>query len=55
MRDVVLQILVVLGVLNAPLILAALLIWLERRFLALLQDRYGPGWDRSGSASCWPT
>ena len=42
MTDVVLQILMVLGVLNAPLILAALLIWLERRFLALLQDRYGP-------------
>ncbi|MDE0212743.1 MAG: NADH-quinone oxidoreductase subunit NuoH [Deltaproteobacteria bacterium] len=42
MTDVLLQVAVILGVLNAPLILAALLIWLERRFLALLQDRYGP-------------
>ena len=42
MTDVLLQIAVILGVLNAPLILAALLIWLERRFLALLQDRRGP-------------
>lgn len=42
MTDVALQILVVLGVLNAPLVIAALLIWVERRFLALLQDRYGP-------------
>lgn len=42
MTDVALQVLVVLGVLNAPLVIAALLIWVERRFLALLQDRYGP-------------
>lgn len=42
MTDVALQVLVVLVVLNAPLVIAALLIWVERRFLALLQDRYGP-------------
>lgn len=36
------SILVVLGVLFAVLTLAALLIWVERRLLALVQDRYGP-------------
>jgi len=33
---------VILGVLAAVLTMAALLIWLERRLLALWQDRYGP-------------
>lgn len=36
------QILVVLGVLTSALTMAAGLIWLERRLLALWQDRYGP-------------
>jgi NADH-quinone oxidoreductase subunit H len=37
-----LRVVVVLGVLFASLTLAAGLIWLERRLLALWQDRYGP-------------
>ena len=32
----------VLGVLFVALNLSALLIWVERRLLALWQDRYGP-------------
>lgn len=36
------SILVVVGVLAGALTIAALLIWLERRLLALWQDRYGP-------------
>ena len=35
-------ILVIFGVLIAALTIAAGLIWLERRLLALWQDRYGP-------------
>lgn len=36
------EVLIVLGVLIVPLTAAAGLIWLERRLLALWQDRYGP-------------
>src|SRR5262245_13002302 len=36
------NILIILGVLFAVLTLAAGLIWVERRLLALWQDRYGP-------------
>jgi NADH-quinone oxidoreductase subunit H len=36
------QILIILGILVTVLTVAAGLIWLERRLLALFQDRYGP-------------
>ncbi|HVB28366.1 MAG TPA: NADH-quinone oxidoreductase subunit NuoH [Terriglobia bacterium] len=42
MTTTVFYILVIAGVLLVPLNLAAGLIWLERRLLALWQDRYGP-------------
>jgi NADH-quinone oxidoreductase subunit H len=37
---------IIIGVLLIPLIIAAGLIWVERRLLALFQDRYGP--NRTG-------
>ena len=37
---------VILGVVVVALSIAAFLIWLERRLLALWQDRYGP--NRTG-------
>jgi NADH-quinone oxidoreductase subunit H len=46
MSDTVLQLLNVFGVLIGALSVAAGLIWLERRLLALWQDRYGP--NRAG-------
>ncbi len=42
MNGPLLQVVVVLGVLVVVLTVAAGLIWLERRLLALWQDRYGP-------------
>lgn len=42
MREIIIHVIVVLGVLFAVLNLAAGLIWVERRLLALWQDRYGP-------------
>jgi NADH-quinone oxidoreductase subunit H len=42
MNPVLLKIIVVLGILIVVLTLASGLIWLERRLLALWQDRYGP-------------
>jgi NADH-quinone oxidoreductase subunit H len=42
MNPNILQLIVVLGVLIAAMSVAAGLIWLERRLLALWQDRYGP-------------
>ncbi|HVA01180.1 MAG TPA: NADH-quinone oxidoreductase subunit NuoH [Terriglobia bacterium] len=42
MNTTIFYILVIAGVLLVPLNLAAGLIWLERRLLALWQDRYGP-------------
>jgi NADH-quinone oxidoreductase subunit H len=42
MNPITLQLIVVLGVLIAAMSVAAGLIWLERRLLALWQDRYGP-------------
>lgn len=42
MLDVLLKIIVVLAVLIGVLTISAYLIWLERRALALWQDRYGP-------------
>lgn len=42
MSPIVLQVVVVLGVLVVALTLAAGLIWVERRLLALWQDRHGP-------------
>jgi NADH-quinone oxidoreductase subunit H len=46
MSAVVLSILVILGVLVGALLFAAGMIWFERRFLALFQERYGP--NRAG-------
>jgi NADH-quinone oxidoreductase subunit H len=40
--DVVRSLVIVVGVLAAVLTTAAMLIWVERRLLALWQDRYGP-------------
>jgi NADH-quinone oxidoreductase subunit H len=40
--DVVVHLLTIVGVLAAALTMAAGLIWVERRLLALWQDRYGP-------------
>jgi NADH-quinone oxidoreductase subunit H len=40
--DILMPIVILLGVLVTVLTLAALLIWVERRLLALWQDRYGP-------------
>jgi NADH-quinone oxidoreductase subunit H len=42
MLDVLLHVITVLGVLIGALTISAYLIWLERRALALWQDRYGP-------------
>jgi NADH-quinone oxidoreductase subunit H len=42
MNPVLLKIIVLLGILLVVLTLASGLIWLERRLLALWQDRYGP-------------
>ena len=42
MPEVVRHLLIVVGVLVTALVVAAGLIWLERRLLALWQDRYGP-------------
>jgi NADH-quinone oxidoreductase subunit H len=42
MNDVVRQLVVILGVLIVMMSIASGLIWLERRMLALWQDRYGP-------------
>ena len=40
--DVILPIIIVLGILVVSLTIAAGLIWVERRLLAVWQDRYGP-------------
>lgn len=42
MKDIIQPLAVVFGVFTAALVFAAGLIWLERRLLALWQDRYGP-------------
>lgn len=42
MGDALIRIIVILGVLIVALTIAAMLIWVERRALALWQDRYGP-------------
>lgn len=42
MREIIIHIIIVLGVLFVFLNIAAGLIWVERRLLALWQDRYGP-------------
>ncbi len=42
MSDTVRQLTIVIGVFVSVLLVAAWLIWLERRLLALWQDRYGP-------------
>jgi NADH-quinone oxidoreductase subunit H len=40
--EIIMPLVILLGVLFTVLTLAALLIWVERRLLALWQDRYGP-------------
>lgn len=42
MNDIVRSLSIVAGVLGGAMLVSALLIWLERRLLALWQDRYGP-------------
>ena len=42
MNEIIWKLIVVFGILFTTLNVAALLIWLERRLLALWQDRYGP-------------
>jgi len=42
MSDIVIKVIIILGILIVMLTIAASLIWLERRLLALWQDRYGP-------------
>lgn len=42
MSETTATVLLSLGIIHVPLLLAALLIWLERRLLALWQDRLGP-------------
>lgn len=42
MSDALIRIIIILGVLIVALTIAAMLIWVERRALALWQDRYGP-------------
>ncbi|MGR6036382.1 MAG: NADH-quinone oxidoreductase subunit NuoH [Candidatus Nitrosoglobus sp.] len=42
MNSVLVPILNIIGILGSVLILAALLIWIERRLLGFWQDRYGP-------------
>jgi NADH-quinone oxidoreductase subunit H len=50
MREVIIQLIIVFTVLAAVLTVSAGLIWLERRLLALWQDRYGP--NRVGPFGC---
>ncbi|MCX7011710.1 MAG: NADH-quinone oxidoreductase subunit H, partial [Candidatus Sumerlaeota bacterium] len=42
MTQILLKLVIIAGVLFVVLNLAAVLIWMERRLLALWQDRYGP-------------
>lgn len=42
MNEIIWKLIIVFGILITTLNVAALLIWLERRLLALWQDRYGP-------------
>ncbi|MGH7972615.1 MAG: NADH-quinone oxidoreductase subunit H, partial [Limisphaerales bacterium] len=42
MSEPVRSIVIIIGVLFGALAVSAFLIWLERRLLALWQDRYGP-------------
>jgi NADH-quinone oxidoreductase subunit H len=42
MPDAVIQLITLFGILAVVLTVGGLLIWLERRLLALWQDRYGP-------------
>jgi NADH-quinone oxidoreductase subunit H len=42
MNEVLLHLLIIIGILLVLLMIAAELIWVERRMLALWQDRYGP-------------
>jgi NADH-quinone oxidoreductase subunit H len=42
MPDAVIQLMILFGILTVVLTIGGLLIWLERRLLALWQDRYGP-------------
>ncbi len=42
LTDIIIKVVIILGVLIVMLSIAAGLIWVERRMLALYQDRYGP-------------
>src|SRR5487761_202528 len=42
LQDVIMPVVVILGILFVSLTIAANLIWVERRLLAVWQDRYGP-------------
>ena len=42
MNEILLHLLIIVGILLVLLMIAAQLIWVERRMLALWQDRYGP-------------
>src|SRR5512137_1116193 len=42
MNEIIFQLIIVFVILGAVLTVSAGLIWLERRLLALWQDRYGP-------------
>src|SRR5262245_30786005 len=42
MKEVTQSLMIIIGVLFAAMTISAGLIWLERRLLALWQDRYGP-------------
>lgn len=42
LNPILTQVIILLVILMGPLMVAAGLIWLERRYLGLLQDRYGP-------------
>ena len=42
LMEIVIPLVIVIGVLSVLMTIASLMIWLERRLLALWQDRYGP-------------
>jgi NADH-quinone oxidoreductase subunit H len=56
MTDTIQRLVIIFSILFVVLTIGAMLIWLERRLLALWQDRYGPNrWDPSACCRCWRT